>query len=95
LVVQGVVKRSHIQPTSPIGHLDNSVYDTSGRLLAEKSTFHHPKIITANTNRKDGAQFSAEFPVKSAQPLSVKIAFHKNEMEISEIAPHSHEAISK
>lgn len=80
LEIDGAIKRSRLQTSSPIGHLDVAVYGADGKLLAETTTYYSPRLISTRTNRKRGARFSVSIPSLPEQPVSVRVAFHKDEL---------------
>ena len=88
LEIAGAIKRSRLQTSSPIGHLDIAAFDADGNLLAETTTYYSPRMISTRTNRKRGAHFSVSMPSLPEQPVSVKVAFHKDESTDQSVILH-------
>lgn len=88
LAIDGAIKRSHLQTSSPIGHLDIAAFDADGNLLAETTTYYSPRLISTRTNRKRGARFSVSMPSLPEQPVSVRVAFHKDELTDQSVVLH-------
>ncbi|NPU92079.1 MAG: hypothetical protein HPY82_09230 [Gammaproteobacteria bacterium] len=80
LEIAGAIKRNRLQTSSPIGHLDIAAFDADGKLLAETTAYYSPRLISTRTNRKHGARFSVSMPSLPEQTVSVRVAFHKDEL---------------
>ena len=88
-----VMVRGRIKPGSGVlstvsGHVDITIYDADGKLLAETTAEYFPNNVR-RAMQKNGAAFEARLNASAPFGSTVKVAFHRNQQTTT--SPPSHD----